>query len=222
MHGFNPFYQKTGAILRPDPFGRVPDGVKSGCRMRKALIAWIGATCLLSSAVGAEPLVRLHTSYYYIDGPSAAVLAAQLDQKGPLGSDGRRHPARTRWDIQWKLSPEQQGTSCTMKDAAVAVGIAQTLPRWRGESKGAATLKARWSAFSNALQRHLERHKQNAMKAAGEIEAAVRSVKPASNCEDLEAAANAAAQAIVSRYQELDEQYDRQTDHGRNEGATLL
>ena len=190
--------------------------------MRKALIALVGVAGLLGPAAGGEPLVRLHTSYYYIDGTSAAVLAAQLDQKGPLGSDGHRHPGRTRWDIQWKLQSEQQGTSCTMQDAAVAVGIAQTLPRWRGESQGAATLKARWSTFNSALQRHLERHKQNAMKAASEIEAALRSVKPASNCEDLEAGANAAAQAIVARYQDLDEQYDRRTGYGRSEGASLL
>jgi len=190
--------------------------------MRKALIALVLPTWLLTSPAGAEPLARIHTSYYYIDGPSATVLAAQLDQKGPLGSDGRHHPGRTRWDIQWKLSPGQQGASCAMKEVVVAVGIAQTLPRWRGESKGAAALKARWREFSNALHRHLERHKQNAMKAAREIEAAVGSVKPASNCEDLEAAANAAAQAIVAKYQQLDEQYDRQTEHGRNEGATLL
>jgi predicted secreted Zn-dependent protease len=190
--------------------------------MRKTLIVLIGAAGLLGPAAGAEPLVRLHTSYYYIDGRSAAVLAAQLDQKGPLGSDGRHHPGSTRWDIQWKLHSEQQGTSCTMQDVAVAVGIAQTLPRWRGESKGAATLKARWSAFNSALQRHLERHKQNAMQAASEVEAALRAVKPASNCEDLEAAANAAAQAIVARHQDLDEQYDRKTGYGRGEGASLL
>ena len=60
------------------------------------------------------------------------------------------------------------------------------------------------------------------MKAAKEIEAAVLAVKPASNCEDLELAANTVAQAVVTKYQALDEEYDRKTDHGRNGGATLL
>jgi hypothetical protein len=35
-------------------------------------------------------------------------------------------------------------------------------------------------------------------------------------------AGNTAAQAIVTKYQGLDEEYDRTTDHGRNQGATLL
>ena len=60
------------------------------------------------------------------------------------------------------------------------------------------------------------------MKAAKEIEAVALAVKPAGNCEDLELAANSAARAVVAKYQALDEEYDRKTGHGRNQGATLL
>ena len=190
--------------------------------MRRVLFACAVPISMLTVPVGAEPVIRIHTSYYYIDGPSATVLAAQLDQNGPVGSDGKHYAGRTRWDIQWKFRPQQQGTQCSMKEAAVAVGIAQTLPRWRGESKGAAGLKSRWTQFIDALQRHEDGHKEHGVKAGKEIEAAVLSGKPASNCEDLESAANAAAQAIVAKYQALDEAYDRKTDHGRNQGAALL
>ncbi len=187
--------------------------------MRKILFV---LAVLISMPVAGEPLVRLHTSYYYIDGPSATVLAAQLDQNGPVGADGSHYAGRTRWDIQWKFRRQQQGTACSMKDVAVAVGIAQTLPRWRGEDKGAPGLKVVWAKFLGALQRHEDGHKQHGLKAGRQIEAAVLAVKPASNCEDLEMAANAAAQAIVAKFQGLDEEYDRKTDHGRNQGATLL
>ena len=119
--------------------------------MRKTLFV---LALLASMPVAGEPLVRLHTSYYYIDGPSATVMAAQLDQNGPAGSDGKRYAGRTRWDIQWKLKSEQQGTTCSMMHVAVAVGIAQTMPKWRGEDKGAPGLKALWTKFIEALQRH--------------------------------------------------------------------
>ena len=190
--------------------------------MRKMMFMWSVPISLLVAPVAGEPLARVHTSYYYIDGPSATVLAAQLDQNGPVESDGKHYAGRTRWDIQWKFRHEQQGTSCYMKDAAVAVGIAQTLPKWRGEDKGAAGLKVLWSKFLGALQRHEDGHKEHGLKAARQIEAAVLAIKPAGNCEDLEAAANASAQAVVVKYQALDEEYDRNTDHGRNQGATLL
>src|SRR5258706_13159582 len=159
-------------------------------RMRRILLA---CAVLVSMPAVAEPVVRLHTSYYYIDGPSATVLAAQLDQNGPPEGDGKRYAGKTRWDVQWKFRHEQQGTVCAMKDVAVAVGVAQTLPRWRGEDKGAAALKARWTRFIEALRRHEDGHKEHALKAGRQIEAAVLAVGPASNCEDLGAAANAAA-----------------------------
>jgi predicted secreted Zn-dependent protease len=59
---------------------------------RKILFA---LAVLISMPVAGEPLVRLHTSYYYFDGPSATVLAAQLDQNGPVGADGNRYAGRT-------------------------------------------------------------------------------------------------------------------------------
>jgi predicted secreted Zn-dependent protease len=187
--------------------------------MRKILFLLV---VLTSVPVAGEPLVRLHTSYYYIAGPSATVLAAQLDQNGPVGADGIHYAGKTRWDIQWKFKHEQKATACSMTAAAVAVGIAQTMPKWRGEGKGAEGLKALWAKFIAALQRHEDGHRENGLKAGKEIEAAVLAIKPASNCEDLAAAANAAADAIVAKYQALDEAYDRKTNHGRNQGGTLL
>jgi predicted secreted Zn-dependent protease len=190
--------------------------------MRKIIFAWLIPLSLLVTPADAEPLVRLATSYYYIDGASATVLAAQLDQIGPIGLDGKHHAGRTRWDIQWKFRHRQQGTTCSIEEVVVAVGIAQTLPAWRGEDKGPAGLKEVWTRFMNALKRHEDAHKEHALKAGKEIEAVVLAAKPASNCEDLDATSNSAAQAVVAKYKVLDEEYDRKTDHGRNQGVTLL
>ena len=188
--GFNPVPAKKMRTLYywPDPHGRLlcgydlqefPKNAQDDVRVRRADVdAGVPAA--------GEPLVRLHTSYYYIDGPSATVLAAQLDQNGPVGTDGSHYAGRTRWDVQWKFRHEQQGTSCSMKDVAVMIGVAQTMPRWRGEDKGAAGLKTLWTKFLDSLQRHEDGHKEHGLKAGKEIEAAVLAVKPASNCEDLE------------------------------------
>jgi predicted secreted Zn-dependent protease len=169
-----------------------------------------------------EPVTRLHTSYYYIDGSSATRLAGQIEQKGPPGADGKRYPAQTKWNIQWKLRHVQEGVSCNVKEAAVLVGVAQIMPRWRGEAQGSAALKARWQKFVEAVKRHEDVHKDNAIKAGKEIESALLAVKPHSNCEDLTASANAMAEEIVGKYRKLDEDYDRSTNFGRSQGATLI
>lgn len=187
---------------------------------------WMAGSILLAQAWGsalAEPLIRAHTNYYYIHGKSATVLAAQLDRNGPPDANGKRYAGRTRWDVQWKFNNQQQGETCGLKDVVIAVGIAQTLPRWGEEDNGEATaLKVRWQKFAEALKRHEDGHKELGLKAGAEIEAALLGVKPASNCEDLGKAANAAANKVIEKYRQQDKDYDRSTDHGRKQGAVLL
>jgi predicted secreted Zn-dependent protease len=213
--------KKTRVILAPrfEGLSAANTYLEESLGMRKILPL---LALLVSLPVAAEPLIRQHTSFYYIDGASATLLAAQLDQTGPLGADGKRYAAKTRWDVTWRFGHTQKGSTCSITRADVVVGIAQAMPKWRGEDKGAPALKDAWTKFAEALQRHEDGHKENGMKAAKEIESAVLATKPGSNCEDVEAKANAAAVAIVEKYQALDEEFDRKTDHGRNQGASLL
>lgn len=191
--------------------------------MRGMLCLGLLAAAGYPALAGAEPVTRVHTSYYYIDGSSATVLAAQIDKTGPKDADGKRYAARTRWDVQWQFNHHQEGETCGIKDVSVAVGIARNMPKWRGEDKpGGAQLKARWQKFLEALKRHEEGHKEYGMKAGGEIEKALLAMKPASNCEDLDKAANAAGEQVIEQYRKQDADYDRRTDHGRKQGATLL
>jgi predicted secreted Zn-dependent protease len=171
---------------------------------------------------GAEALSRIHTSFYYVDGGSATVIMAQMDKSGPKAEDGKRYPSKTRWDVQWKYNHLEEGVTCGVKDVAVAVGIAQNLPRWRGEGSASGALALRWKKFAEAVQRHEDGHKENGIKAATEIEAALQALKPASNCEDLDKAANAAGEQIIDKYRKRDAAYDRSTNNGRKQGMTLL
>lgn len=191
--------------------------------MRKTAIAVLLAAAICPPLTLAEPVTRVHTSYYYIDGSSATVLTAQINQAGPKDVDGNHHAGKTRWDVQWKFNHHQEGESCGIKDVTVAVGIAQIMPKWRGQDKpGGATLKARWQKFLAAQKRHEEGHKEHGIKAGGEIEKALLAIKPASNCEDLDKVANAAGEQVTEKYRKQDADYDRRTDHGRKQGATLL
>ena len=191
--------------------------------MQKTAMAVMLAAAICPAPALAEPVTRVHTSYYYIDGSSATVLAGQLDQAGPKDVDGNRHPGKTRWDVQWKFNHHQAGESCGVKDVTVAVGVAQIMPKWRGQDKpGGAALKTRWNKFLEALKRHEDGHKEHGIKAGAEIEKALLAIKPASNCEDLDKVANAAGEKVVEKYRKQDADYDRSTDYGRKQGATLL
>jgi predicted secreted Zn-dependent protease len=157
----------------------------------------------------AEPSVQHQVSYYYIDGGSALVLSEQMNQKGPQGSDGKHHPARTRWEVQWKFRHNVHEGSCRMEQVAVALGITTTRPRWRGEKKAPAALRERWDSLMQAIDRNQAFQKQQAVEAASAIEKALLSAKPTKTCEALTESANKAASAILEKHKTASEEYDR-------------
>lgn len=177
---------------------------------------------LIALPAQGEPLVRMSTSYYYIDGGSALILTEQINQLGPQGPDGRRHPARTQWHVQWKFRHNARGSECRMEEATVAVGISNTRPRWRGENTGPASLQKRWARLIQAVERAEQYHRQQATRAGDEILAALEALPPARNCQTLIESANRAANEILNKYQAVSEEYDRRTDYGRRDGATLI
>jgi predicted secreted Zn-dependent protease len=180
---------------------------------------WIAAS---AAPAAAEPLVRMNTSYYYIDGASALLLTEQINQKGPTGVDGSRYPARTRWEAQWRFRHNMHDGVCKMEDVAVAMGITTLRPRWRSESKGAKSLQVRWKQLMAAVDRNQQFHTAQAKRAGEEIEKALWNLAPAKTCEDYSSVADAAASRILKKYQAISEDHDRRTEYGRKDGASLL
>ncbi|HZP94475.1 MAG TPA: DUF922 domain-containing protein [Burkholderiales bacterium] len=176
----------------------------------------------LATSAGAEPLVRMGMSYYYIDGGSALVLTEQMNQKGPIAADGKHYPSLTKWDVQWKYRNGVHGGTCKVEEAAVAVGVTSTLPRWRGEANGPKSLRERWRRLLEAVGRDQGFHKELAIRAGKEIEAALLAVKPAADCDALTEAANDTAEQILKKHRAADEEYDRKYQHGLKDGATLM
>jgi predicted secreted Zn-dependent protease len=64
--------------------------------MRKMIFACAVLITMPVVPAAGEPLVRMHTSYYYIDGPSATVPAGQLDQNGPPETDRKTDHGRNQ------------------------------------------------------------------------------------------------------------------------------
>jgi predicted secreted Zn-dependent protease len=176
----------------------------------------------LAGPLHGEPLTRQQTSYYYIEGRSALLLTEQMNQKGPVGTDGERHPARTKWEVQWKFRHNMHEGVCKMEDVAVAVGVNTIQPRWREEKTGPAELRRRWQNLMQAVERNRAFHKQQAVHAGQEIELALRELPPAKNCEELTTQANETASKLLEKYKTASDEHDRKTAYGRKDGASLI
>jgi len=183
--------------------------------------------CLLgilacAGAARAEPLSQFGASYYYIDGGSALVLTAQMDKKGPVGIDGRNHPARTKWEVQWRFRHNMHDGVCKMEKVSVMVGVTSVKPRWRGETQGPASLRERWKTLIEAVDRDAAFHKQEALDAGSEIESALNALAPKETCEALTDEANRVAKEIQGAHQSVSREYDLRTDYGRKSGVSLI
>ncbi|HWQ37371.1 MAG TPA: DUF922 domain-containing protein [Burkholderiales bacterium] len=190
--------------------------------MQTRLITAILAVLLQPLTAQSEPLLREQAGYYYIDGSSAVVLSEQINQKGPLGQDGKRHPSRTRWEVQWKFRHKMQDGVCRLEEVAVAVTVSSVRPRWRGEIRAARQLRERWRRFVDAVERYHDFHKEQALRAGREIETVLRGAAPAKTCEALTEEANRIGEALLNKYLKVTEAYDRKTEYGRKQGATLI
>ena len=104
------------------------------------------------NSVFSAPLVHIGASSYSILGQSSLILSAEMDSKGPFGEDGRRHPAKTKWDLQWRFKQKEVNAQCVVDSVQVSLGITHTKPVWRDKSEASKTLIDRWEAFEGALK----------------------------------------------------------------------
>lgn len=175
-----------------------------------------------ATTAAAEPLLRINTSYYYIEGASALVLTERIKQKGPTGVDGKLYPSRTKWDVQWRFRHNLHDGLCKLEDVAIAVGVTTIRPRWRGESKGAQSLKMRWKQLNAALDRNQQFHTRQAKRAGAEIETAILNLNPTKTCEVFTGLADDIASKILKKYQAASDAHDRRTEYGLKDGANLI
>ena len=188
----------------------------------KAILHLLWAMVVSIGVAYAEPTTRIGESYYYIEGASALILTGQMDNKGPVGADGRHHPALTRWEVQWRFRHNMQGDVCKMEKILVMVGVTAIRPRWRGEKTGSAALRDRWNQLVDAVDIYQAYHKQQALDAGTSIENALNDLAPTKTCEALTDAANQAATGILEQYKKASTEYDRATDYGRKNGVSLI
>lgn len=175
-----------------------------------------------AGAARAEPLSQIGASYYYIDGGSALVLMAQMDKKGPVGIDGRHHPARTKWEVQWRFRHNMHDGVCKMEKVSVIVGVTSSKPRWRGEAQAPASLRDRWKKLIEAVNRDEAFHKQEALDAGAEIENELNLLAPKDTCKALTDEANRIATEIQGVHQSVSREFDLRTDYGRKNGVSLI
>jgi len=167
----------------------------------------------------AEVSERLDTTYYEVGVQPGRALAPQIRAATPVRTDGRPFFGHTDWQVNWRFRWSQDGAGvCRFTSVNVELRSTITLPRLRGAD---ARQSAAFERFMPALREHEMGHHRLAQEAARAIDNELRNFAAQRDCATLESQANAAGARLLERYRDKERQYDRDTDHGKSQGAWL-
>ncbi len=169
----------------------------------------------------AEVQSNARVEHYDVRGATAAQLRTEMSARGPVGPGGGRFDGYTRWYVSWRYAFRSGNSQCAIDRVTTDVKVTTTLPRWADEARADGALRDQWRRYLAALTQHEDGHAQNGLGAARDIDAAIARLPAESNCDAMSARANAAGQAILRQYNQRDLDYDRDTGHGRSQGAVF-
>ena len=174
---------------------------------------------------GSKPRVvlkqNLRKETYVVAGDNASDLRADLDRQRPPSPDGRRFDANVLWSLTWSFHFYPQPRACALADATVDLQMLVRLPVLATNAALSQAVRERWEDFALLLETHEAGHVDTYFEGARNLQDAFAEVQPAASCEELRAALADMGASAIDAIRAADIEYDRQTDHGRTQGATF-
>jgi predicted secreted Zn-dependent protease len=168
-----------------------------------------------------KPEASTQTIYYDISGTTLDELRSQMQELGPVDKTGEHYHANTEWHINWSHTCQKSDDAYGVGSVEVKIEVTFTFPRWVASSDVNEKLVKRWDVYMRALQKHEDGHKNIAVEAGTEIIRRLKGLASYASCEELDAAVSTAGHDVVEEYRQKEKRYDKETEHGTNQGAHL-
>ena len=186
---------------------------------------WQAFICLLvvlsSAPVKSEPRVQVEYKFYDIYPIDRKDLEEQIFQTTPIRYNGKKFAGLTQWRVSWKFNYQKINKGCRIDRVSSNLAVTYTMPRISQQYKINAKVRNSFDAYYATLLKHEEGHKDRALEAAKEIEQKLLSIGTFNSCKRLGEFANQKAYKIIEKYKDINREYDRQTNHGRTQGAAI-
>lgn len=173
-----------------------------------------------SSAIMAEPVVKIESRYYPVQGMDIASIYQSLQKEGPNGERGKTYHAHTEWDIKWSYRWIESSSICRLTQIDVSIDIGYLLPQLSTIDQLDAATRQSWDHFYQALLKHEQHHKDFGIKAAHELEQTLLDEQP-QPCFGMQNKLSDLAQKVVDKYDAMEKAFDLRTNHGINDGVVL-
>ena len=159
--------------------------------------------------------VRCHS--YVVDATSQMRLLEQLTHRSPY----RPYRGSTQSFISYRYDYASSSEGCAITRPTVAARIVFTMPRWKPKGRPDSFLVFEWNRFIEALWIHERGHALRDLAAKRGVERILRNLGVSPTCDELRASAKRAFDQVISKLRARNRAYDRKTDHGATQGATI-
>lgn len=190
---------------------------------RNIKIGFIIFLSITASSQSLFPIVRTNESekYYRLSADDLSQLYWKLKRAPNTDKYGNKFIAKTNWDVSWQVHTLSDSERCVISDVTVDVSIQYTYPKWSDMAFAPSTDRFVWNRFIDALRKHEEGHALIGREAGSMIEKELLEIKTTTNCRDMETLIRNKADAIHQEYFIKDTAYDKETMHGRTQGAVF-
>lgn len=173
--------------------------------------------------VAAEPKLTEKTNFYDLRGTTVEAVRADVRQKGPLGQGNRRFVGLTYTFVRYRFWYDGDNETCRVTNVVTEVEVTFTMPQWVDRDKASPELQAKWDRFIAALWLHERGHKDIGLGVARDIEAAISDLGRLGKCStEFRDFIQGLAKVYLDQIQPRHDAYDRDTGHGRTQGAGLV
>lgn len=166
-----------------------------------------------------EAVIKERVLYYEVAGSHEPDLVREMNEKGPIGTDGSSWGA-TLPEMVWGYDVKSVGTTCVLVHPYVKVAIITILPKWTPPPGTTKTVISKWGSMISALTRHEAEHAQIDRDTANALASLMRRHPSDRTCQRLDDYLQSHGSAI-DKHDELNAELDSRTGHGSKEGVAI-
>lgn len=172
----------------------------------------------VSPAALAEVKPTIEYEYYDVDAGDESRIADEAFKATPIRQGGTKYLGQANCATGYTYTPDQKdGGRCGVGDYELTLNCTVTLPRFTNLSD---EIKPKIEAFMERIKYHEHRHCEIFAEYAGKFKKWI-DAGPVSGCNSLNNNIKTAFNQTRNECKAVQDQYDKETLHGRTEGADL-
>lgn len=174
---------------------------------------------LLFSFAFSKPLVKTEYIFYNIYPTDKHDLEKSMDSTSPLVNQKSIRHGTVNWKIDYRYKRERRHGICMISAVRTRVDVKYIVPKIPKDFNASNGVKTAFNRYYEILIDYLDKNRDNAKKAASELEKELVKIKPKNNdCELIRKDAKRVAKTIIKKYKKKSKDYEIRTYEGFLDG----